>query len=187
MITVAEAAQAYLLAAVAEIERHGRRVWWAAYEPRPVENAQPVYAWFMALDGDVAQFDFGLRYHGKADDLVPEGFGDFTLFIGGSKRDLSDLYASIDEEDPDEPDLRPELYTDDGHPLRFVLRLPQDGPGPDWTALPGVHLRCYVEETLVDVNDPDQECPCGRISRDADGRLLPLTPYDFMAVYQPAA
>lgn len=186
MITVAEAAQAYLLAAVAEVEQHGRQVWWAAPEPRPVASVDPVYSWFMTLDGDAAEFDFELSYQGNADDLVPEGFADFTLFIGGSKRGLADLYAADDEQDPDELDLRPELWTEDGRPLRFVLRLPQPEPGIDWSALPDVHLRCFVEETLVDVNDPDQECPCGRISRDDEGRLLPLTPYDFVAVYEPA-
>ncbi|QMU71421.1 hypothetical protein [Streptacidiphilus sp. P02-A3a] len=182
---MAAAAEACLLAAVAEAEQHGRRVWWAAYEPRPVPTAEAVYAWFMALDDDDWEFEFALRYNGDADDLVPEGCDDFTVFVAGGKGSVSDLYPSGDPAEPDEPRPGLGLHTEDGRPLRFVLRLPQREPGPDWSSLPGVHLRCNQDEVLVDVDDPDQECFCGQISRDTEGRLLPCTPYAFVAVYEP--
>lgn len=86
MISVAEAAHAYLLDAVALAEADGSRVWWAPWGPRPSDDdeGEPVYSYFLVLD-DEWGFEFALRYHGSPSDTVPDGFWDFTLFLEGGE------------------------------------------------------------------------------------------------------
>lgn len=186
MISVAEAAHAYLLDAVALAESDGSRVRWPPWGPQPSGDAEGdhIHSYFMVVDDGRRGFEFALRYRGRPNDLVPEGFWDFTLFLEGGKGHLSDLLSPVP---PSERAAEPER-TEDGRPLRLVRWLvAQPGETLDPSATGGTLLRCLYDEILVAVDDPDQRCPCGRLGRDDDGRLLPLTEGQICVVHSTAA
>ncbi|SEG81900.1 hypothetical protein SAMN05216223_11339 [Actinacidiphila yanglinensis] len=186
MISVAEAAHAYLLDAVALAESDGSRVWWAPWGPQPSgdDEGDHVYSYFMVLDDGARGIEFALRYEGRPNDLVPEGFWDFTLFLEGGKGHLSDLLSPVP---PSERAAEPER-AEDGRPLRLVRWLvAQAGETIDPSATGGTHLRCYEDGALVAVDNPEQECPCGEFNRDDDGRLFPVEGPAVSAVYSTVA
>ncbi|SEO26150.1 hypothetical protein SAMN05216267_102190 [Actinacidiphila rubida] len=186
MIPVEEAANAYVLDAAAFAEAGGSRVWWAPWGPQPSgdDEGDHVYRYFMALDDDAWSFEFALRYRGRPSDTVPVGFWDFTLFIEGGKGHISDLRSSL----PPSMRVAEPAYAEDGRALRFVRWLDaRPGDGIDTAAVGGTHVRCPLDETLVELDDSRQECPCGQLSRDDDGRLIPLETRTFLSVHTAGA
>jgi len=191
MITVDEAVEAYFLRAVATLTEHGQRVWWKRCPWFDDASNGHSFAYWMAVNDDEHEVWFEPVYHGNGlDDLVPEGFDDFTLFIDGGKFEV-DLLIDHDTSPgaPMNVRSRREIRDDEGRLLEFVARLPVDDGTVDWLALPDIYLRCsdcsVENEVIVAVADPDEECLCGALSRNPDGTLqVPDETRCFTAVYR---
>lgn len=188
LVTVEEAAEAVAIEAVAVMRNQGYRVWWRRLPRRGPARGETVAnaaAYAMAVNDDEWEFALELVYdEGGLDDLVPEGFDEFTVFMGGSKGVVDELrrgaakWIAVPETDRS----RREVRNEQEQLLEFVTRLPADtaAEDADWLNRPGHYLRCsecsgeeeeYTE--VVAVDDPEQECRCGALSRTPDGRTSP--------------
>lgn len=129
---------------------------------------------------------------GQIDDLLPDGFDRFTLFIAGGKFTVDLLIdAGAQPGAPKNVRSRREVRDEEGRLLEFVTRLPTDGGENDRLSRPDCYLRCsecsVENDVVVAVADPEQECLCGALSRGSDGALNPVDESRyFTAVYRVA-
>lgn len=168
-------------AVVAAVERHvaaerawGARIWIARREPwmTASDPQRVVFHYGLAVD-DEETVEFAPYYSGSADDLVPEGFSGFGLFLAGGK----DAFT-ITQPPPEghEPELRvyQTVTAQDGTELRFVTRIDSPESEREWLARPDAYIVCdrSYDEDPVRVGDPEARCVCGLFDRDDDGRLV---------------
>lgn len=188
MVTVAEAAEALARLEVAAQRATGHRVWVHRSQEEDVRrDRRPSFSYLLAADDE--EYEFALRYDGQPEDLVPEGFEDFTVFIGGGKDDYlpSQFLASAESRSPAPREVRPgpPRTAQDGTPLRFVTRLDSPQAASEWLSRPDAYVRCGQcgslppDTGVVRVGDPEQECDCGEFARDEDGRLRWSEPHQF--------
>ncbi|WP_034260599.1 hypothetical protein [Actinospica robiniae] len=86
MMTVEQAVVAAVERDVAANRAWGRRTWIARCEPwmDTTRSDRVVFSYWWAED-DEPTVDFAPFYDGDADDLLPEGFVDFGVYINGGK------------------------------------------------------------------------------------------------------
>lgn len=191
MMTVAEAAEAFVQSEVAALLAMGYQVWLHhAPEEEDRLDRRPSFGYLLAADD--YEYRIGLRYEGQLEDLVPEGFEDFTLFVGGGKAEYLPSELMVAAALPAPPGVRPGPPTraQDGTPLRFAARIDSPQAAGEWLSRPDAYVRCgecgWLPDTgVVRVGDPEQECDCGEFARGDDGRLRWREPhrFPFPAVY----
>jgi hypothetical protein len=191
MVTVAGAAEAFVQREVAALRALGYRVW-LHHDPEDEvhQEGRPSFGYLLAADDH--EYRLELMYDGQLEDLVPEGFEDYTLFVGGGKAHYLPSELMAGAASPARPGVRPGPPTTarDGTPLRFVTRIDSPQAANEWLSRPDPYVRCgecgWLPDTgVVRVGDPEQECGCGEFARDDDGRLRWGEPhrFPFPAVY----
>lgn len=181
LVTVSTAAEAFVQREVAYLRAWGHAVWVRrCLQMDSTQDGKVSFGYFLALD-DQPGCAFEPDYRGSIEDLVPEGFDDFRLYIGGN--DVEE-FPSDGGEPPEEPasPLPAPMTAQDGTTLRFVTRIDSTEAARTWLSRPEAYLRCdecALNNETVLVGDPEQECDCGALARNEDGALEWGEPYRF--------
>jgi hypothetical protein len=131
------------------------------------------FGYWLAVD-DRLGCAFEPSYSGNIEDLVPEGFDDFELFIGGD--DVVDFPSDAGEPPAGAapPAAAAPITAEDGTELRFAVRLDSPQSAREWLSRPDAYVRCDEcgsgDET-VPAGDPERECDCGAFARNEEGEL----------------
>ncbi|MGW5349064.1 hypothetical protein ACWERV_00910 [Streptomyces sp. NPDC004031] len=170
-MTVREAAEAFVAREVAAMRGAGCQVWVSRCPEQDVHrDGRSTFAYWIAVDdGQGAMFE--PLHRGSPEDLLPAGYDDFGLYVGGGK---ADTYPS--DHPGSHANHRPLAVTaEDGTPLRFAGRIDSPRTAEAWLSRPDAYVRCdycmFHPPTAFRVGDPERECDCGALARGEDGRL----------------
>ncbi|MFI0937653.1 hypothetical protein [Streptomyces sp. NPDC021020] len=191
MVTVQEAAEAFVEREVAAMRRGGCQVWVSRCPEQDVHrDGRSTFGYWIATDDGLGAL-FEPLYRGSPGDLLPAGYDDFGLYVGGGK---VDEYPSDGSDGSDRHADHPPLAVtaQDGTPLRFAGRIDSPQSADEWLSRPDAYVRCdhcmIHPPSALRVGDPEEECDCGALERDEDGRLTwgEEYRYTFPTVFLPA-
>ena len=173
LVTISAAAEAFVRREVACMRTWGHTVWVRRCPQMDSgRDGRVSFGYWLAVD-DQLGCAFEPAHRGSVEDLVPEGFEDFTLYVGGN--DVEEFPSDAGE--PPEGAIAPlpgQITAEDGTTLRFVTRIDSPEAARAWLSRPEAYLRCdecaFGNETVL-VGDWEQECNCGALVRNGDGAL----------------
>jgi hypothetical protein len=176
--TVAQAVERIKAQEAVWAERRGQRLWLRSLPMEYPSEIDNTFSYLIALDEQPSCM-FGLRYRGRLDDLVPDDFTDFTVYVDGGKYDDvfgEDFFGEVPVAEA-EPSSAPtqDVRAEDGTLLKYVTRIDTPEAAAEWFARPDVYVRCDscfgIDNPVVRVGDPDGECSGQHFSHDDEGRL----------------